>query len=84
MRTTVTLDADVAALIHRAMQERGLTFKDAVNQAVRQGLTSRREQQAYRTPTFEMGQPRVSLDRALALAGEREDDEIVRKLDLRK
>ncbi len=33
MRTTITLDPDVAALVQRAMAERGLGFKEAVNEA---------------------------------------------------
>ena len=37
MRTTVTLDPDVEALVKAAMAEQHLTFKDAVNQAIRAG-----------------------------------------------
>ena len=39
MRTTVTLDPDVEALLQIAMKERRLSFKDALNAAVRLGLT---------------------------------------------
>ncbi len=39
MRTTVTLDPDVEALIQKAMKERGLSFKEALNSAIRAGLT---------------------------------------------
>ena len=38
MRTTITLDPDVHALVERAMRERGLSFKEAVNEAIRAGL----------------------------------------------
>ena len=34
MRTTITLEPDVEALLKRTMRERGLTFKEAVNDAV--------------------------------------------------
>jgi hypothetical protein len=84
MRTTITLESDVEALVQKAMRERGLSFKEAVNQALRRGLTERANREPYRTPTFEMGAPRVPLDRALQLAAELEDDEILRKLDARK
>lgn len=38
MRTTVTLDADVAAQLHQAMKLHGASFKEALNSAVRAGL----------------------------------------------
>lgn len=79
MRTTVTLEADAEAAIRRLMRERGLTFKQAVNEAIRAGAGPSRRTR-FRTPTFNMGPPLVDLTKALRLAGELEDDEIVRKL----
>ena len=38
MRTTVTLDPDTHRLVLRAMRERGGTFKEVVNAAIRRGL----------------------------------------------
>jgi hypothetical protein len=35
VRTTVTLDADTEALLRRRMRERGLSFKQALNDAIR-------------------------------------------------
>ncbi|MGH3979464.1 MAG: CopG family transcriptional regulator [Pseudonocardiaceae bacterium] len=83
MRTTITLDPDTAALIKRRMHERGVSFKQAVNDAIRSGLTDtgagdRRE--AFRTRSVPMGLPTVNLDRALQLAGELDDEERVRKM----
>jgi hypothetical protein len=75
----VTLDADNEALIRRRMQERGLTFKQAVNEAIRAALAPDRTREPFRTTTFDMGLPTVNLDRALAIAGELEDEELVRK-----
>lgn len=34
----MTLDADVAARLRRVARERGISFKEAINQAVRAGL----------------------------------------------
>lgn len=87
MRTTVTLDEDVAALLRDTARERGLSFKAALNTALRRGLSEHAPAKApaYRLPTRPMGlRPDVDLDKALQLAGELEDDEIVRKLQLRK
>jgi hypothetical protein len=80
VRTTVTLDPDVDLLVKRAMRERGLTFKEAVNEAIRAGLGA---SPGTRLPTFEthdMGEPLVDITKALRLAGELEDDELARKL----
>ena len=38
MRTTLTLDADVARLIERIRKRRGATLRDVVNEALREGL----------------------------------------------
>lgn len=38
MRTTLTLDPDVAAQLKRAMRSRGDTLKNTVNAALRAGL----------------------------------------------
>lgn len=80
MRTTVTLDPDTEALLRRRMSERGVSFKRALNEAVRDGLTSGGHDDTFHTVTANLGLPTVNLDRALQLAGELEDDEIVRKI----
>jgi hypothetical protein len=86
MRTTVTLDPDVAAKLKEVARERGVPFKAALNDAVRAGLGgSGRTARRYRMPARRMGvRPGVDLDRSLRLAGELEDAELVRKLALRK
>lgn len=85
MRTTVTLDPDVAARLKEAARERGISFKEALNSAVRAGLAAGRGSRQYRTPSRPLGlRPGLNLDKALEMAGEIEDAEIVRKLELRK
>ena len=79
MRTTVTLDTDVEAQLKAVARERGISFKEALNGALRAGLGSAR---AFRQP---MGlRPGFNLDKALQLAGALEDEEIVRRLERRK
>ena len=81
MRTTVTLDPDVAELLRRLMTERGLTFKDAVNSAIRSALTPGGDpSRDVPLPAFDMGEPRVPLEHALRLAADVADEEIARKL----
>lgn len=86
MRTTVTLDADVEAKLRQAVRERGQSFKSVLNDALRAGLSGgERSRRRYRVPARAMGvRAGVNLDRALSMAGELEDAEIVRKLRLRK
>ncbi len=84
MRTTITLEADVEALVRRLMRERGLSFKEAVNLAIRTGLTSGEGSPSFSTPTRDLGVASIPLDKALALAGELEDEHLVRKLSVRK
>ena len=79
MRTTVTLDDDVAALIRRRMQQRGVSFNSALNDAIRDGATGSREPAPFQTRTADLGVPTVNLDRALQLAGELEDEELIRR-----
>ena len=79
MRTTVTLDPDVEALIERTMRERGLTFKQAVNEAIRSGLAPR-PRVPFTQRTFDLGfRPDIPYDKALRIAGELEDQELLRK-----
>lgn len=75
MRTTVTLDPDVEAMVRTAMRERGLTFKQAVNEAIRNGSRGRPPMGPVAFPTFDLGPSRLDLTKALRLAGELEDVE---------
>ncbi|HUH07860.1 MAG TPA: ribbon-helix-helix protein, CopG family [Egibacteraceae bacterium] len=84
MRTTITLDPDTAALVQRQMRERGISFKEAVNEAIRSGLTRDERPTPFRTRTASMGVSAVPLDRALQVAAELEDEELVRKMRLGK
>ena len=84
MRTTITLDPDVDAAVRRLMRERGMSFKAAINEAIRSGIRPRAVGAGYRTQPISMGAPSVPLDKALRLASDLEDDELIRKLSLRK
>ena len=76
MRTTLTLDPDVAALLERVRGQGGLSLKEAVNEGLRRGLRVLAEPDPppppYRTPSTSLGRCLVgSLDdvaEALAVA----------------
>jgi hypothetical protein len=85
VRTTLTLDPDTEALLRRLEQERGMSRKEAVNYAIRAGLAGGRAgRQPFRTPAASMGEPAVPLDKALRLAGDMEDEQLLDRLTARK
>jgi len=80
MRTTVTLDPDTEQIVRARMAERGISFKQALNDAIRDGVPAQRDPIAPPTRTVSLGVPTVNLDKALQLASELEDEELVRKM----
>jgi hypothetical protein len=87
MRTTVTLDPDVEKLLKRVMRESGAPFKQVLNNAVRSGLRGAMERKVaekpFRQRTFNMGKPLVDLTKALALADQLGDAELIAKMRAR-
>ena len=81
MRTTVTLDSDTEQIVRQRMTERRVSFKQALNDLVREGRGFADGLHQFRTTTRPMGRAKVDLDKALRLAGELEDGEIARKLE---
>ena len=85
MRTTVTLDEDVARQLEQLTHEQRISFKEAVNSTLRKGLSGSRQRRAYRLKARALGlRPGIDLTHALRLAADMEDEEIIRKLKLRK
>lgn len=88
MRTTLTIDDQLLRKLKRAAHEQGIPLKLLIDRLLRLGLEQsgaggRRKR--YRCPAFAMGEPLTgNLDKALALAGDLEDDEVLRKLAIRK
>lgn len=86
MRTTVSIDPDLAIKLRRTAKERGISFKEALNTMLRAGMDERAgTARPYRLPTRRLGlRPGIDLDQALHLAAALEDAETIRKLELRK
>lgn len=81
MRTTVTLDDDTLHLVRDLMQREDLSFKQAVNRAIRAGLGPTKRPRRFIQRTFAMGfDPAIPYDKALQLAGQLEDQELLRRL----
>ena len=88
MRTTLTIDDDLARELRERAHRTGSPFKVVVNKAIRAGLEQMdkpRQLRPYKCKAYSLGYPPgADLDRALSLADRLESEEIARKLSLRK
>jgi hypothetical protein len=88
MRTTLTIDDDLIRKLRENAHEKGVPFKEIVNQALKVGLVhldKPKRIKPYKCKTFSLGYPpSADLDHALNLADRLESEEIARKLALRK
>lgn len=83
MRTTVTLDDDLAELLRRRARERDVPFKRVLNEAIRAGVAGGvPNAKPYTMRPRKLGvRPGVDLTKALRLAAELEDAEVIRELE---
>jgi len=79
MRTTVTLDDDTEQLVRARMERRGVSFKQALNDAIRDGAPSE-DPQPYRMRTYSMGPSSVDLTHTLRVAADLEDAAIIERM----
>ena len=87
MRTTLTIDDQLAAELKRLALETNRSFKKVVNDTLRAGLRAGPTPRGrYRLRPSRLGGVRagIDLDRALRVADALEDDEMLRELQLRK
>ena len=84
MRTTLTLDDDLAGLLTKRAHELGVSFREVVNRAIRAGLgeaAKRKMGAAPRTAPHSFGfKPGVDLDKLDQLADELEAEALVGSL----
>ena len=89
MRTTLTIDDNIARQLKEIVHRSGKPFKTVVNEALRAGIENNRIARVtkpYRLKPVAMGEVQgpYNLDKALQLADHLEDEEISRKLLMRK
>ena len=89
MRTTLTLDDDLAAQIREMVRESGKSFKAIINELLRKAIASDRAGPIAQPFDFEpasLGEVigPYNLDKATQLAADLEDQELIRKMELRK
>ena len=80
MQIVVNLDPDLEALLRHEARERDVEFDEVLNDALRAGLSSRAtaKEQRFVQKTYPLG-AQVDLTKALALADEVEDEEVIRE-----
>ena len=82
MRTTLTIDDDLAARLHEVARERSTSFRDVVNSALRAGLGAPGAPvgpKPFRTCTARIGfHPDIDLRHANRLAADIEDEDRLR------
>ena len=86
MRTTLALADDILRELKERAHATGASLTRVANDTLRAGLARGAEpsHRRYREDVAELGEPRVSLDRALALVSRLDDEETLRKLEQRK
>ena len=88
MRTTLTLDDRIAKALKLLAHRSGKPFKQVVNETLQAGLAARDapKPKPYRLKPASLGGvlPGIDLNKALRLAAALEDEEITRRLELRK
>ena len=88
MRTTLTIDDRIARDLRKLAERTGKPFKQVVNETLHAGLEAQSSprKRRYRLRPVRLGGvfPGINVDKALALASSLEDEEIARKLELRK
>lgn len=89
MRTTVRIDDDVFRELKEQAHQEGISMAKLFDRAVRLGLQALKNggdtpRKPYKEKTYSMGVPLVDLTKANQLAGELEDEEIIKKLSLGK
>ena len=84
MRTTLTLDDDLAGLLKRRARDLGVSFKEAVNRAIRAGLSEAladRRGAAPKTIPHSFGfMPGIDVDKLGQLADELEAEAFADKV----
>ncbi len=89
MRTTLTIDDKIAKALKDAAHRSGKSYKQVVNETLRAGLFSDRimdNAKPYRLKPVSMGEVAgaYNLTKALELADYLEEEEVARKLEMKK
>lgn len=66
MRTTLTIEDDIAAQLERLRRKDDASLKDLINEALRRGLQTMdarpKKKKSFKTRAFDLGEPLINLD----------------------
>lgn len=66
MRTTLTIEDDIAVQLERLRRRGDASLKDVINEALRRGLRNMdarpRKNKPFKTRAFDLGEPLINLD----------------------
>lgn len=85
MRTTLTLDPDVAMKLKKSMAENKITFKEAVNQTLRRGMkvaAKEKKRAPFKVIPHSFGfKPGIDQNKLNQLLDQMDAEEFVRKMN---
>ena len=88
MRTTLAIADDILRDLKALARRRRTSLTRVANEVLRAGLARESEpehrRRPYREEVVDLGKPNIDLGRALEIAVRLEDEETLRKLELRK
>lgn len=84
VRTTLTLSNENYRRLRKVAVEQDKSFKDVVNDALAAGLGEDVSARPFKVNVHDFGEELVSVEKALTLAGELEDEALMRKFELGK
>jgi hypothetical protein len=81
MRTTVRIDDDLLRQIKDRAHREQTSMTKLLNEALRRGLNQpAKPRKPFVQKTYDLGEPKMDLTKALSLAFEMEDEETIRKM----
>jgi len=89
MRSTLTIDDNIAKALKDTAHRTGKSYKEVVNETLRAGLTAKRiisQAKPYKVKPVSLGKvpARYNLTKSLHLSDQLENEEIIRELDMKK
>ena len=85
LRTTLAISDDILQDLRALASKKGVSLTKTANRVPRTGRTHRgdraRPDRSYSEPVVDLGPTTVDLDRALRIAAELEDRQVLRKLE---
>jgi len=88
MRTTVRIDDELMMEIKKRSRKENISLTKTISRLLRRGLaaatTDKKPSRRHKEQVFSMGEPAVDLTKALGMSTALEDEELLRKMPLRK